>query len=190
MGSGKSTVAQILNSRGFTIIDVDKITRQTYQIPGVLALLIEEFGPDICKFEGDTPKINRPLLAQRAFTSDIKRQRLNEIMHPAMKETAEALLRNAPERTILDAPLLFEAGWDSLVHTTIAVLCPLETRIARVQQRDGLTRDQIMSRINAQIKDYEQRADYLIYNTSDMQQLTRQIENIIRNAECGIEMQN
>ena len=178
MGSGKSTVAQTLKSRGFAIIDADKITCQTYQIPGVLAQLMAEFGQDICQLDDDMPQINRPLLAQRAFCSDIKRQRLNDIMHPAMKETAVALLKDASERAILDAPLLFEAGWDALVHTTIAVLCPIETRIARVQQRDGLIRQQIMSRVHAQIQNYERRADILIYNTSDRQHLIRQIDNI------------
>ena len=178
MGSGKSTVARILKSKGFTIIDADKITRQTYQIPGVLDQLMVEFGQDICQFDEDVPKIIRPVLAQRAFSSDVKRQRLNDIMHPAMKETAVALLKNASEHAILDAPLLFEAGWEALVCTTIAVLCPIETRIARVQHRDGLTRQQIMSRVHVQIQDYEQRADILIYNTSDRQQLVRQIEMI------------
>ena len=177
MGSGKTTVSAILASRGFTVIDADRITRLAYLVPEVKAQLIAEFGGDIYD-NGAPPQIIRPLLAQRAFGSNEKRQRLNAIMHPAMRAIAGRELDQAKSLAILDAPLLFEAGWDALVRTTAAVLCPEDTRIARIVARDGLTREQIEKRLRAQFDDYQNRANFLLYNTGSLRRLILQVDRV------------
>ena len=174
----------MLASRGFTVIDADKISRQAYLVPEVKALLIAEFGGDIYD-NGSPPQIIRPLLAKRAFVSDKKRQRLNAIMHPAMKAIAVRELDLAKNLAILDAPLLFEAGWDVLVRTTVAVLCPIETRIARIVARDGLNREQIEKRLLAQVDDYQNRANFLLYNTGNVRQLMQQVDHVF--GKSGLE---
>ena len=180
MGSGKSTVSRILQSHGFDIIDADQISRLTCRMPETAQQLMAAFGQDLYDAPRGIPELDRPLLARRAFASDNSRQMLNDIMHPAMKKTAVQMLNAAQNPAILDAPLLFEAGWDALVKTTIAVLCPLETRIQRIVQRDHLEPDQIMARIRAQIDDYEKRADILFYNTGDPDALRQQVTKWLR----------
>ena len=180
MGSGKSTVSAMLPQLGYSIVDADLLTRKVHQNPAVCAQLAAAFGSDILTHDEQSESISRPLLAKRAFASESARKMLNDIMQPALKNAAKHAIQNAQSPVILDAPLLFEAGWHDLVKQTVVVISPLQSRIQHILSRDNLSLEHIQTRINAQFTD-EQRcayAQYFIYNCADLQTLKRQVLRI------------
>lgn len=180
IGSGKSTVSQIFAQLGAEIIDADKLTRIVHCDKTIIEQLVAAFGPSIIDNTSELPKISRPHLAQQAFAQSSGVQQLNAIMLPALRHAAETRLHAANKPVVLDAALLFEAGWNTLVDTTIAVLCPISMRFTRVAARDNLPKSQIEARMAAQMSDAQRaiRADIIIYNTGSMAQLQRQAEII------------
>ena len=166
-GAGKSTLRLLTNRLGFVWLDSD-ITAREIVMPGMPALteLAGYFGEDIIRPDGS---LDRALLAARAFPTREGCEMLNTITHPRVKERLRELSRQAfaqGKHVVIDAPLLFESGVDAQCDEVIAVLAPLELRMARIMLRDGLTREQALARINAQQPDdyYAERSGYTIYN--------------------------
>jgi dephospho-CoA kinase len=180
IGSGKSTVSQIFAQLGAEIIDADKLTRIVHGDTSIIEQLVSAFGSSILDNTSKQPKISRPRLAQHAFAQPSGVQQLNAIMQPALRHAAETRLHAANKPVVLDAALLFEAGWNTLVGTTVAVLCPISMRFSRVAARDNLPKSQIEARMAAQMSDAERaiKADIIIYNTGSMAQLQRQAKII------------
>lgn len=150
-GAGKSTVAAALKKLGCAVVDADRIARETVGEKECLEALRRAFGGDIAGPDG---KLDRRLLAQRAFSSPENTRRLNSITHPLiLKESVRRIekeKRNGIRAVILDAPLLFESGADSLCDTTIAVVTSEESRLKRIMARDQITREQALERMKAQ----------------------------------------
>lgn len=172
-GAGKGYVAKILAERGFKIISADCYARKiTEKNSPIFPRLQAEFGQDII----ENGELNRELLAKRAFCDKEKTRRLNEIMHPAIMD----LCRQASSGlTVFDAPQLFEANAQGDCHIIVSVLADRETRINRIIERDGITRQQAIQRINAQFNDefFIVNSDYVINNNGE--DLTRQIDEVI-----------
>lgn len=163
-GSGKSTVAAAFRELGCAVIDADILARKAAQRPDCIAALSSEFGADIVSADGS---LDRRLLAKRAFSSPGRTERLNQITHPAIKEETVRrigeLRGGGAKAVILDAPLLFESGADSLCNTTVAVTAPPEIRLKRIMKRDGITEEAAKERMNVQNPNefYEKRAEYV-----------------------------
>ena len=164
IGSGKSTVCQMFAERGVAIYDSDSRAKSLMNESEALReALMAEFGAEC--YEGG--ELNRPYLAQRVFASAEQLEKLNSIVHPAVKDD---FLRWADEQSgdyvILESAILYESGFDALVDKVVAVLAPLPLRIERAMQRDGASREQIEARIKAQMSDDElmARADFAIVN--------------------------
>lgn len=174
-GAGKSTVSGILRKKGCVIVDADKIARSiTEKGSPVLERLKDAFGEDILN---DDKTLNRRLLASRAFISDENKRLLDSITHPAIislcKEQAEKASQSG-KCVIIDAPLLFTSGLDSLCHKTAKVTAPEEIRIERLKKRDNITEEEILLRFSKQTEETEKskNADIIInnfppYNTED-----------------------
>lgn len=177
IGCGKSTVSRILQNYGFQIIDADCLTRDVQHTPEICRALADAFGRDILTMSPTGPAVNRKLLGNRVFASDSERAKLDQIMRPALKREAQIRLKACTAPAILDAALLFEAGWDDLTDENIVVLCPEEIRLTRIMSRDSLTKSAALARIRAQLSDAERiaHADKLIYNTGDISSIYRQI---------------
>ena len=173
IGAGKSYVCKSFEKRGFKIIDCDFYARKvTEKNSPVFPALQAEFGEDIVE-DGE---LNRQLLACRAFCSEEKTKRLNEIMHPAIL----ALCREqAQVPCILDAPQLFEAGAQDECYMVIAVLADRDTRLKRILGRDDITEEQVIERMNVQFDDdyFINHCDYVIYNNGE--DIDKQIDNIL-----------
>ena len=180
IGCGKSTISRILQTLGFQIIDADALTHELHKNPDICRTLADIFGPEILMSSPTGLCINRKNLGKLVFNTPDARTKLDEIMRPALRSMVIERLSHRTAPTILDAALLFEAGWHNLTDENIVVLCPEHIRSMRIQARDGLSEQQALSRIRAQMSDAERiaRADCLIYNTGDIQQLKRQIHNI------------
>lgn len=157
---GKSTVAARLKALGAAVIDGDALSHQV-TAPGGAALpaLREAFGQEVFCPDGS---LNRPGLARIVFSNEEARQRLNGIIHPLVAEMTrqgieEARLRGSP-LCVLDMPLLFEAGLDSLCDRVWCVWLPEELQLQRLMNRDKLTRQDAQKRIDSQLSADEKAA--------------------------------
>ncbi|MCI8553595.1 MAG: dephospho-CoA kinase [Clostridiales bacterium] len=170
-GAGKSAVAAVLQEHGFPVADADRLARRAVE-PGMPSLirLAEVFGEDILLPNGC---LDRKRLAARAFSTQEQTKRLNAIVHPSVialsKEQLSQWEQEGKRAAVIDAPLLFESGMDSLCLHTVAVLAPREIRKRRVCERDGLTVEQAEKRMSVQPDDsyYESRADEILRNEGD-----------------------
>lgn len=153
IGSGKSTVCSLFAERGIAVYDSDSRAKQLMSESAELrAQLIETFGVE-CFCDGT---LNRSYLASQVFGSAEALAKLNAIVHPAVRtdfRTWAEQQRGA--YVILESAILFEAGFDTEVDTTLAVMAPLEERVRRTMARDGIDRQSVMERIAHQMSDDE-----------------------------------
>lgn len=162
-GAGKGYVSGRLAEMGFNILDADKYVKKIYDNnPGILNRLAAEFGNDII-INGE---LDRKKLAQIAFSSKENTKRLNSIVHPEVISLCE---RDAKPLAVLDAPQLFEAGAADKCYKIICVIADYETRLRRITERDKITREQAVSRMNAQFDEsyYINNSDFVIYNNGE-----------------------
>lgn len=180
-GSGKSTFSAIAKEKGFVIIDCDKLSRLvTKEGSECLIKLSLEFGNDILK-DG---KLDRKLLAKRAFTDIKRKEKLEEIIFPyILNEVIERINGDESDNILLDAPTLFESGLDEMCGSTIAVLCPKQKRKERIIIRDNLTEEQAEIRLNAGKDDsfYLERADFILNNSENENDYIARCSELINN---------
>lgn len=169
IGSGKSTVAQILASAGAAIMDADAIARSITAPHGAaIAPIAEAFGPQAIGADG---ALDRAYMRQLVFQDATARQRLEAITHPLIAQLTEQQALQALQRgarlLVFDVPLLVESGrWRQQLDAVLVVDCEPETQIQRVMARNGLERT-VVEKILAAQASRQQRmaaADYVIYN--------------------------
>ena len=181
IGSGKSTVAKFFAERGATIIDADAISRSVME-PGqqVLADVVETFGLQLLD---DTGRLDRQALADIVFNDDDARQKLNAIVHPAVRAESqrqrEQALATDPEHAVIiqDIPLLVESGQADTFDGVIVVHADQATRLERLVESRGMNAEDARARIAAQATD-EQRAaiaDWLIDNSGSLEDTEAQV---------------
>ena len=184
-GSGKTTVAKYLTEMGYTVIDADVIARSLTD-PGseVLRLLAESFGEDIIAEDGS---LIRKRLGDIVFNNKEKLQQLNDIMGPSMdkaflKALNDAVLERPYSKVFFDAPTLYESGRECMVDKVWVVAAGLETRIKRIMDRDGLSREQVLARMANQLPEEEKirRADVVIYNDGTLEDLRCAVEKALK----------
>ncbi|MDH5509189.1 MAG: dephospho-CoA kinase [Nitrospinota bacterium] len=177
--SGKSLVLSIFQDMGAYVIDCDQIARQVVEKGSEgLARIRETFGEEVMKDDGS---LERGRLAELVFTHEERRRELEGILHPLIIQRvfdeAEEVQGREPGRiVVVDTPLLFETGLDQRMDKIVVVVCGQEESIRRGMDRDGLTRDQAMARINAQepLEEKAKKADWVVDNSGNME-TTRQI---------------
>ena len=167
-GAGKSTVASYLKEKGCYIIDGDIIARQiTEKGSDVLPMLQKAFGDDILDEKGC---LIRKLLAERAFSSKENTALLNSITHPAIKKRCEKEMAFAESQgfrtAVIDAAAILESDCKDLCDKIVVVTAPEEIRLERILERDTISLQQALTRINAQKDDdyYFSRAHIIIRN--------------------------
>lgn len=174
IASGKSTVADMFAELGAVIIDSDVLAREVVE-PGTpgLAEIVERFGPDILTGDGE---LNRPALGEIIFTDDEARKDLNAITHPRVRQRAVELEESAPEGALIIQviPLLIEANLVDGFDEVIVVDLPEELQLQRLMERNGFSRDEALSRIQAQASRAERLAvaTHVIDNSQPLE-LTR-----------------
>ena len=175
---GKSFVVSVLAESGCVVFDADKIAHSVME-PNTEAYLdlVKEFGEGILGAGG---AIDRLKLGAIVFADAQRRQRLNEIVHPRVIEAQNRLLAEAEARqpdgiAIIDAALMIESGGYKRFEKLIVVYCDRETQVARLMERNQITREDAERRISAQMSSEEKRryADYEI-DTSGSLAETRQ----------------
>ena len=185
-GSGKGAVGKILHSLGIPVIDTDAIYREMTEAPGsCLSALEAEFGDSIITESGS---LNRTALAELVFSGDDseeRRARLNEIAHKYILDETRIRLNVFREQgydlAAVDAPVLFESGFDKDCDFIVCVIADREIRIGRIMARDCISRERAEMRIDAQMADSELigRYDYVIVNNSDLESLASTVEGMV-----------
>ena len=145
-GCGKTTALSAISQLGGLVIDCDRVYHELLKADKTLLAAIENRFPGTV--EGGA--LNRKKLASIVFSDEKALLDLNRITHKAVKEEVLRRLENAPKLVAIDAIGLFEGELASLCDTTLAVTAPEETRLSRLMERDGLSRQQALSRMQAQ----------------------------------------
>lgn len=178
IGSGKSTVAGMLATRGAVVVDADQIARDLVEPGGAaLAELVTEFGPRILQADGS---LSRGELAALAFSDPRATERLNAIMHPLIRAEAARRLAAQPDAAVVvyDMPLLVETGQRDLVDLVVVVDVPEETQIDRAVRLRGLDEADVRRRMEVQASREDRRAvaDVVIDNAGTVPETEQQVE--------------
>jgi dephospho-CoA kinase len=179
VGSGKSTVGDLLAGLGAVRIDADQVARAVVA-PGTpgLAAVVARFGANVLGANGE---LDRAALADIVFDDEAARADLNAIIHPLVAQrSGELMAAAAPDAVIVyEVPLLAETGRSGEFDAVIVVEAALGLRLARLAGR-GLPEAQARSRIAAQASDEQRRAiaDYVVGNDSNRADLARSVRAV------------
>lgn len=169
IGSGKSTVANLLAARGAAVVDADAIARAVTAPHGsAMSAIAKTFGNDFVDADG---ALNRDRMRALAFSDPDAKKRLEGIVHPLVSQETqrqtEAAIQSGHRCAVFDVPLLVESGrWRQQVDRVLVVDCKRETQIARVMARNGMAREMVESIIDAQLSSGVRlaAADWVIRN--------------------------
>jgi dephospho-CoA kinase len=181
IASGKSTVANLFAALGVTIVDTDLLAREVVA-PGspLLPKIAEHFSAQVLQKDGS---LDRARLRERVFANPAERQWLEALTHPAIRELTDRRCEEATGRYVIVAiPLLVETAGADRFDRVLVVDCDPEIQLARLQARDGSTREQAAQLLAAQAT-REQRlavADDVIVNNGDIAALRDQVEKLHR----------
>lgn len=179
IGSGKTTVCKVFELLGIPVYYADIEAKQILNSNlEVRSNILNTFGNSILN---DEEKIDKKKLASLVFNNKENLEKLNSIVHPAVREHFENWLQqHSTQKYILkEAAILFESGSYKLVDKVITVVAPLELKISRTMQRDKVTQAEVEQRISNQLNDDEKikRSQFVIHN-DEQQLLIPQILNI------------
>ena len=182
IAAGKSTVAKRWAEHGAIEIDADQVAREVVE-PGTVGLnsIVEHFGADVLTASGE---LDRKELARQIFSDSGKRELLNSMLHPLIRERTKLLLAELPNDSIVvyNVPLLVEASVDHPFDLVVTVEAPGEEQIRRLVQTRGLTETEARNRIAAQAKPIERaaRADRILNSNQDINLLLRDADALWR----------
>jgi len=164
IGSGKTIICHVFKVLGIPVYNADLEAKLIMNKSDQVRLAVmQEFGDEAYS----NGELNRAFLAAQVFNDAAKLAQLNRIVHPAVIQAAEdwADVQTAPY-SLKEASILFESGSYKKVDYSILVTAPIEIRIARVMERDQVTREQVLARMNNQMSDEEKTklADFVIIN--------------------------
>jgi dephospho-CoA kinase len=182
IGTGKSQVSRLLEGLGAAVVNADLLGHEVYK-PGSDGLkeVVGTFGEDILTSEGE---VDRRKLGAIVFGDPEQMKKLNAITHPRIYRMAESRIRELVEQgsevIVLEAALLIEANWTSLVDEVWVTISPEDEVVKRLQERNGLSKEAILSRINSQMAQAE-RAEYgnlLIENSGSLEDLAEHVTEL------------
>jgi dephospho-CoA kinase len=182
IGSGKSTVAQMLVEKGAALIDADALARAATQDEEVLGQIANKLGKDLIV----NGKLDRAKTAELVFNNPEARLILNSIVHPWVRQKSaervqELFASASPPPVILqDIPLLFENGLEKNLDGVIVVYAPLELRLSRVVARSNMSAEDFYARDKSQmpLEEKVKRATYVIDNSGELGALQHQVNKV------------
>ncbi|KAJ7174410.1 dephospho-CoA kinase-domain-containing protein [Mycena filopes] len=187
IATGKSSVSNLLKSKHIPVVDADILARQVVE-PGTpaLAKIVSFFGPEILQSDGT---LDRKKLGSVIFNDEVKRRKLNSIVHPAVRRAMLwGVLKHwlqGSKYCILDVPLLIEGGLWKLVGQVVVVHCSAEVQLERLMQRDNSSREDATSRLNSQLAIAEKvrYADRVVDNSGSLQELEAHVNALVESLD-------
>jgi dephospho-CoA kinase len=178
IGSGKSTVAHLLERRGAVVFDADALAREAVEpgTPGHDAV-VERFGANVLAPGGE---LDREALASIVFADPAARRDLEAIVHPEVRrlfaEGCEAF-RDTDRVVVFSAPLLVETGMHTAFEVLVLVSAPVEAQIERLLRDRAMSEEQVRARIDAQapLEEKAAVADIVVDNEGDLDDLEAQV---------------
>ncbi len=187
IGSGKSTVSQFLAELGAVILDADRVGHEALKPDTeVWREVVAAFSRQVLTPSGN---IDRAKLGEIVFGKPESLSRLNQIMHPRMFDMVKAQLEGYRQQgvdvAVLEAPLLIEAGWTSLVDEVWVTVASESTVLRRLQERAGLSQAESLARIRSQLSSEERikHADVVINNDGDLDELKARVGKLWEGAK-------
>ena len=179
IGTGKSEVARLLQSLGAAVISADEVGHEAYA-PNSESWheVVDTFGKEILQPSGE---IDRQKLGAVVFSDPQQLEKLNAIMHPSMAGMAadriQVLRDQGVSTVVVEAALLFEAGWDSLVDEVWTTDSSVESVVERLQARNGMDEKEARRRIGSQMDRAEriERSDLVVDNSGDVSALEQTV---------------
>ena len=179
IASGKSVVSKWFEKKGQRVIYSDVLGHKVLEDEKVIALLSEKFGVEII-LDG---KIDRKILGKVVFGNSENLKFLNKIMHPKIRFQMKKIAENSSKKYLFyEIPLLYEDNLADKFDLVINVFSSKSTKIKRMQERDDINLEDAEKRIASQLPDYlkKEKADINIINDSDLENVFRQLEAIIK----------
>ena len=182
IGTGKSEVARLLESLGAAPINADQIGHEAYTPHSeTWNLVVDAFGEGILQESGE---IDRRALGGIVFSDPEEMAKLNAIMHPQMAsmvtDRIDSLRGDGAEVVVVEAAVLFEAGWETLVDEVWSTDSPVETVVQRLQAARGISPEEARKRIDSQMDREERlgRSDVVVDNSGDVARLERTVREL------------
>lgn len=176
IGSGKTTVSEIIERKGFPVFSCDKIYRDLFEKENFVKKIANEFD-GVVRSDGS---VDRRKLSNIVFNDEIALKKLNEITHPAIMGEALFLMNNE-KISFCEVPLLFESGFETLFDEVIIVLRNESERIKFVSKRDKISQEEVKLRIKHQINydNYDFAKYYVIHNDGDFDDLRNAVLSVL-----------
>ena len=177
IGSGKTTIANMFAELGASLVDTDLIAHELTAANGIAIEAIQnEFGAEFVQPDG---AMDRAKMRECVFADPVKKLQLENILHPLIRQETNRAAKNVNGAYIIFVvPLLVESSnWRQKVSRILVVDCQEETQISRVMARNGLSQEQVLAIMRAQVS-REQRleaADDIIFNEGDLTQIHKQV---------------
>ena len=183
-GAGKTLFSFFLCSKGYPCVNADELYHSMLNPPSTLLDAIkEEFGEEYFNENGE---LDRKALGKLVFSDKASLERLNATVLPRVIEKMQSIAKdyraNGAKLLVIDAPTLFEAGYDKSCDMTVSILAPASLRIERISERDEISISDALLRTQAQKDDsfYYERSDLVIVNDSDEETLKKKAEALIK----------
>jgi dephospho-CoA kinase len=192
IGTGKSEVAKIIRDKGYVVLSSDEIAKDLMANDDNLKTNLKNLFGD--KVYDESGSLNKSFLASKIFgNSEIHKDnlnRMNALVHPRVIEElinkAEHYSHQGEEMIFNESALIFEAGLDEGYDAIIVVDAPEDLRVERVMKSRGMSKEEILKRMDEQISQHEKKkaADFVIDNSGDINQLKQSVEFILQVAKA------
>ena len=177
IGSGKSTIAMVLEKMGYPVFYSDQVAKRLYdEHPLLQKQLVDLLGPEVYR-DG---QLNKQFLSEQLFSNAELKAQVSALVHPIVRSAFENWAQQQTSDLVFnEAAILFETGAYRQFAATILVLAPLETRIERVQKRDRISREEVLKRIANQWTDVQKMALTPYHVVNDGRPILIQLEQLI-----------
>jgi dephospho-CoA kinase len=180
IGSGKSTVASYIASKGIPVYIADEEAKKIMELPEVISEVQQLFDEDVLL---ENNQLNRVKIADIVFKNPQKLQELNAVIHPKVKQHFKEWLKQQEQFPFIikEVAILFETGGDAACDKIILVTAPEEERIKRVVKRDKTASINVKNRIKNQLSDSEKikKSDFVIINI-DWKNTIQQVDEVLK----------
>ena len=194
IGTGKSTVSQILRKKKFPVIDLDTISHEVIKIPKVIEKIVENFGKEVLENSGNFENENnairilREKLGKIIFENKEKRLLLNSIMHPEILHTMREQIskyKKSNKIIFVEIQLLFEVQWEKEFDYILLISAKKSTQIRRILERDKRSENDALNIINSQLPldEKKKRSDFVIENDGNIEELKEKIDKFLEYLE-------